>query len=43
MCYFMDFYNLFKYDKNNGLWAEDGLHFSPDGYDRMGEILFEFI
>eukprot|EP00547_Thalassionema_nitzschioides_P000453 CAMPEP_0194204968 /NCGR_PEP_ID=MMETSP0156-20130528/4349_1 /TAXON_ID=33649 /ORGANISM="Thalassionema nitzschioides, Strain L26-B" /LENGTH=207 /DNA_ID=CAMNT_0038931115 /DNA_START=165 /DNA_END=788 /DNA_ORIENTATION=- len=28
-----------EFDRNSGFWSPDGLHFSPDGYQKIGESL----
>ena len=30
-------------EKNWKEWSEDGLHFSEEGYDALGEIIYETI
>mmetsp|Transcript_10573 Transcript_10573/g.12112 ORF Transcript_10573/g.12112 Transcript_10573/m.12112 type:complete len:236 (-) Transcript_10573:56-763(-) len=32
-----------EFDASSGFWCSDGLHFSPDGYKKIGESLVPFV
>lgn len=47
--YLCDFYSQFQYhslgteEAKQKYWSRDKLHLSEEGYDRMGEIIYESI
>ena len=42
MCAFVE-HPITRWDKDDGLWAPDGLHFSPEGYRVLGEGLADAV